>query len=149
MGGVLVVGSRLAPDPAVERIARYGAWLLKAWFSVPGVLIVLGVLGITWLVAARGVPGRLLPLWLLAPALWVVACLCIAGPGRLIPKEPFEGPVILRLARKDAVTALDLVGLACAALATLLAGGLLVWRLARKRYAGVSARRVTQSQSSQ
>ncbi len=55
------------------------------------------------------------------PALTGAALPCLLGPGRLFPKEPYEGPIVLQVSGRHALTALDLPGLACAA------AGLLLW----------------------
>ncbi len=67
---------------------------------------------VIWLVAAYGLRGRRLARWLAVPALLAVALVCLAGPGHLFPKNPFEGPQLLRVSATHALTALDLPGLA-------------------------------------
>ena len=63
--------------------------------------------------------------------LMAVAVLCLVGPGRLFPKEPFEGPTLMVVAPHHGLTALDVPGLACAGAAILL-GGRSVWERVRK-----------------
>ena len=60
------------------------------------------------------------------PVLAGVALVCLLGPGRLFPKEPYAGPILVRVATHHALTALDLPGLACGGAAGLL-GAWLVW----------------------
>lgn len=85
--------------------------------------------GLGWSLAARGLVGRRRALWLLVPPLFAVTSLCWAGPGRLFPKEPFEGPSLLHVAPGHSVTLLDLPGALCAVAAVALGGWLLLKRL--------------------
>ena len=58
--------------------------------------------------------------WLVVLVLTVVALLCLVGPGRLYPKVPFEGPILVLVSRQHGLTLLDLPGLACAGAAVVL-----------------------------
>ncbi len=64
--------------------------------------------------------------WLVVLVLMVVALLCLFGPGRLYPKEPFEGPTLVEVSRRHGLTLLDLPGLVCAGSAIAL-GARLIW----------------------
>ncbi len=103
---------------------RLERWADAQWQTWGPALLMLGFLLLaTWLVAAHGLHGRRLARWLAVPALLAVALVCLAGPGHLFPKYPFEGPQLLRVSTTHALTALDLPGLAAGG-----AGGALgVW----------------------
>jgi len=135
------------------------AWIVKGNLSVAGGAIVVAIGCLIWLAAAvaGGRPrGMVLLVWLIVPLFIIVAAVCIGGPGRFFPKEPYEGPTVIQFAPKDGVTALDVAGgfslfaayiLALAAIAArwdharwlvsflldvsivLLAGGIAVWAL--------------------
>lgn len=85
---------------------------------------------LAWLLCGRGLRGGWLALWLLVPEVLLLALLCFLGPGHLFPKNPFEGPVLVEVSRRHALTALDLIGLAYTGLAALLGAGLVWARLA-------------------
>ncbi len=74
----------------------------------------------TWLLAGWGLRGRRLALWCAVPVLVDVELVCLRGPGHLFPKEPFEGPILVTVSRRHALTALDLLGLTCAGAAGLI-----------------------------
>lgn len=73
----------------------------------------------------RGLAGLRRALWALVPMLFAVALVCWLGPGRLFPKELYEGPALLVVSRNHALTLLDRPGYACAGGAVALAGWLL------------------------
>ena len=110
-----------------------GRWVVQQVQRWSQVLQVAGLLLLAgWLLAGWGLRGRRLVLWLTAPVLLGLALVFLLGPGRLCPKEPYEGPTLIRVAQDHALTALDLPGLACAA-AGLLLGRWLLWaRLTRR-----------------
>ena len=85
-----------------------------------------------WLLGARGLRGAGLRRWLAVPALLLAGLLCVLGPGRFFPKEPWEGPAVLHISPQRAVVALDLPGLALAGAAAAL-GARLLWRRVRQR----------------
>lgn len=93
------------------------------------VLLLGALLGVCWLIAARGLRGGRLAGWLLVPLLAAAALCCWLGPDRLFPKKPFEGPSIVVLSENHALTLLDLPGGLCAGVAALLA----VWLITDRR----------------
>lgn len=94
---------------------------LRRWLSIPGVMAVLVVASLFWVLAGLRLRGWLFMWWLLVPPLAFVAAVCVAGPGRWFPKEPWEGPSVISLGTGDAITVLDLVGLAIGAVTVALA----------------------------
>ena len=58
--------------------------------------------------------------WLVVVVLVVVALLFLLGPGRLFPKEPFEGPTLVIVSKRHGLTVLDLPGLVCGTAAVVL-----------------------------
>ncbi len=125
-------GSELFRDDEVEivdpeRSLRHRLTVvLRSWLSIPGVMAVLVVTSLFWVRAGWGLDGSLRVRWLLVPVLAFLAAACVAGPGNWFAKEPWEGPSIISLGKRDAVTLLDLVGMTIAALAAALA----VWLVA-------------------
>ena len=112
-----------------RRVAR-GVRILQEYS--PLLLALSGAPLIGWLVAARGLRGRQLARWLAMPVLLFGAAICLLGPGHLFPKEPFEGPTLLRVSQSHAIVALDLIGLIAGGLGILL-GAWAVWeRLSRR-----------------
>lgn len=101
---------------------------LKAFVSVRGVLLVLAAGIACWAVAGRRLRGLPLVVWQLAPVLACAGVLCIVAPGHLIAKQPVEGPSVIELDANDAITVLDLTGIALCGLAALLAAALLPLR---------------------
>lgn len=93
------------------------------------VAAVLAIMMLAWVIAGIRLRGGALVLWLLVPAFTVAGSICVAGPGRLFSKRDHEGRVVFVIARKDAVTMLDVVGLGLAAAGILLALALIGWRL--------------------
>jgi hypothetical protein len=92
-------------------------------------LLALGALACAaWLLGLRGLDGPRRRQWVAVPALLLVAVACLAGPGRLFPKVPWEGPNLVTLSSRHALTLLDVPGLLCAALALALAARLLAGR---------------------
>jgi hypothetical protein len=83
-------------------------------------LLLAVLLGVCWLLAARGLRGGRLALWLLVPFLVAGALVCWVGPNRLFPKKPFEGPQLVVLSENHAITLLDLPGVLCAASAIII-----------------------------
>jgi hypothetical protein len=84
---------------------------------------------LAWLLAARGLAGWRRALWLLVPVLFAAALVCVIGPGRLFPKKPFEGPILLTVSHNHALTLLDIPGFLWASIAVALGGWLLRDRL--------------------
>lgn len=114
----------------VRRVARRGIEALKDWGPT---LLALGVVPlVAWLLLARGLRGAALALWLAVPPLSVAALVCFFGPGQVFSKAG-EGPILVALSNNHAVTALDLVGVACAVVAGALAAALVLWRLRPRR----------------
>ncbi len=104
-----------------------------------GLFLALAIFGAAcWFFAGWRLRGWRLLLWDLILPLLTVALVCVAGPGRLFPKEPYEGPRLITFSPAHSLTLLDLPGFACAVLAALLACGLL---LTRWRERGRSRRR--------
>ncbi|HEX5166564.1 MAG TPA: hypothetical protein VFV93_14265 [Thermomicrobiales bacterium] len=114
-----------------EVVARLASFL-KETLSVRGVASVLIVAGAIWVASGLRLRGRLLAAWLLVPVLIAVASVCIAGVKRLDPDESLEGPHLIRVAHNDAITLSDLVGVAFAGMACLLAM-YLIWRRIQAR----------------
>jgi hypothetical protein len=120
---------------ARETISRV-AWLLKGHLSVSGAVALIVVFCLAWLTAAfigQRVSGVVLVTWLLVPLFLIAAGVCIGGPGHWFAKSTFEGPTVFTIARKDGITALDLVG-ATFMLLSLLSASLAValrWRHVR------------------
>lgn len=105
-------------------------WALHTVRDQLGIFVLLGALaGLGWLVAARGLHGPRLALWLLVPALLAGAFVCWLGPDRLFPKVPFEGPSLITLSDNHAITLLDLPGVLLALTAAILGGWLIRGRL--------------------
>jgi len=120
----------------LRRLAHTGVVLLREHL---GLFLALAIFGAAcWFFAGWRLRGWRLLLWDLILPLLAVALVCVVGPGRLFPKEPYEGPRLITLSPAHSLTLLDLPGFACAALAALLACGLL---LARWRERGRSRRR--------
>jgi hypothetical protein len=103
------------------------ASFLKSTLSAREVVMVLAAGGVVWIVSGLTLRGRMLAGWLLVPALVAIACFCIAGQEHLLPNYSFEGPHLIHVGHKDSITLTDLIGLALAAVACLLAL-LLIWR---------------------
>jgi hypothetical protein len=118
----------LSLDPRVHRVAQRIAWILKGRLNVPMVAAIAGIAMLIWIVAGFRLRGMQLVLWMLVPLFGFAASICVAGPGRLFDKRAHEGRVVVLLARKDAVTMLDVVGLSLAAAGILLALVLIGWR---------------------
>jgi hypothetical protein len=95
--------------------------VLRSWLSIPAVMVLLVLASLGWLWAGRRLAGKRRLRWLLVPALLLVAATCIAGPGHWFPKKPYEGPSVISLGTRDAITALDLVGFTLSALSLALA----------------------------
>ena len=112
----------------VETLARrLGRWAVGQFHRWEPVLLMASVvLAAAWLLAGWGLRGRRLALWCAVPVLAGVALVFILGPGRLFPKEPYEGPILVEVSERHALTALDQPGLACGGAAGLL-GAWLVW----------------------
>lgn len=120
-------GSQLVVDPEFEipdpdhSFGHRLTIVLRSWLSIPAVMVVLALVSLGWLWAGRKLAGSLRLSWILVPALLLVAATCIAGPGHWFPKEPYEGPSVVSLGTRDAITVLDLVGFTVAALSLALA----------------------------
>lgn len=104
------------------------AGALRSRLSIPGVMLVLATGSAGWIASGWRLNGTVRLGWMLVPALLSLAAICVAGPGTLFPKESFEGRSVIVLNGSDAITALDLVGLAIACVAALLATWLLTLR---------------------
>jgi len=107
----------------LERVAA----LLKSTLSVREVVTVLAIVGVVWFVSGLRLRGRMLTGWMLVPGLVAVACFCVAGQEHLFPNQSFEGPRLIRVGYKDSIMLSDLIGVAFAAVACLLALAL-IWR---------------------
>ena len=106
------------------------SWALLQIRTNLGSLVILTLIaGIGWSLAARGLAGWRRALWLLVPVLLVAALVCVIGPGRLFPKQPFEGPILLTISYNHALTLLDIPGFLWASTAMALGGWLLRDRL--------------------
>ena len=106
------------------------SWAVRQIRSSLDLLVLLAALcALAWLLAARGLSGARRVLWSLVPMLLFAAAVCWIGPGRLFPKQPFEGPTLLKVSHNHALTLLDVPGLLWAAVAIALAGWLLGERL--------------------
>lgn len=101
--------------------------LLKNWVSVPASLSLLLLLSVGWMFLSRRLDGSDRALWRLVPLLIVGGVLCIAAPGYLIPKRPYEGRSIIVLGPHDAITVLDLFGVTLATAGVLLGVALVCW----------------------
>jgi hypothetical protein len=119
----------VALDPRIQRITQRVAWILKGRLSVPMVAALIVITMLAWAIAGLRLRGGALLLWMLVPVLTIAASICVAGPGRLFNKEEYEGRVVIEIARKDAVTMLDVVGLGLAVTGVLLALALINWRV--------------------
>ncbi len=108
-------------------LARHLIWLLKRWD--PGLVAGGAAAILCWLLFARGLRGMMLILWFVVPLLSIAAVVCFVGPGRLFPKDPYEGPTLVRLSGSHGLTALDLVGVACIGAAAALGAWLVLQRL--------------------
>jgi hypothetical protein len=102
-------------------------------------LALVALLAVCWFFAGWRLRGWRLLLWDLILPLLAVALICVLGPGRLFPKVPYEGPHLITFSSTHSLTLLDLPGFASAALAVVLACGLL---LTRWRERGRRQRRV-------
>jgi hypothetical protein len=116
-------GSELVYDPDVtlvdqdKSIGHRLTVVLRNWLSIPGVMATFALASCLWLVAGWKLHDTLPVSWLLVPLLLLVTAVCVAGPGHWFPKEPYEGPSIVPLGTRDALTALDLVGMTIGAFA--------------------------------
>ncbi len=138
LAAIVAMQQRL--DPRIRGplrcLAHAGVSLIREHL---GFFLALAIFGAAcWFFAGWRLRGWRLLLWDLILPLLAVALVCVVGPGRLFPKEPYEGPRLITLSPAHSLTLLDLPGFACAALAALLACGLL---LARWRERGRSRRR--------
>jgi ABC-type glycerol-3-phosphate transport system permease component len=118
-----------ALDPRLQQFAQRVVWTLKGRLSVPMVAALIAIAMLAWAIAGLRLRGGALLLWMFVPVLAFAASVCVAGPGRLFNKEEYEGRVVFEIARKDAVTMLDVVGLGLAAAGMLLALVLVSWRV--------------------
>lgn len=148
LDGEIVSASRYGPRPCKrnatpviwqEKMSRFqsfssrAVWFVRGHLSIPGVVAIMGVATLVWFAAGRSLRGMTAVGWYAVPVLLFIAAACVAGPGHWFPKQPYEGPTIITLARKDAITALDIVGFVIAGAASVLAGWLLLARLQRNR----------------
>ena len=108
-------------------VVRHLIGLVKRWG--PELLAGGAVAILCWLLFARGLRGMLLVLWFVVPLLALVAVVCFVGPGRLFPKDPYAGPVLVRLSTTHGLAALDLVGIACSGAAAVLGAWLILRRV--------------------
>lgn len=107
-------------------------WALHLVRDNLALFLLLGLLaGVAWLLAARGLKGPRLTLWLLVPILLAGTLVCLIGPGHLFPKQPYEGPNLITVSHNHAITLLDLPGGLCAIAAAIIGA-----RLIRERWAG-------------
>lgn len=123
----------LTVDPQIHRVAQKVTWILKAHLSVPIVMAIVAFGMAGWLLSGLRLRGIQLWLWLLVPPIFLAASACVAGPGRPFPKDDYEGRVVFQIARKEALTILDVVGLGLATTGTLLALALISWRMRTTR----------------
>ena len=122
-----IVPLAVPPDGLLEELIQRALHLIRDQL---GLFLALGLLaGTCWLLAARGLSGKRLTLWLLVPVLLTVTFVCWVGPDRLFPKEPYEGPELLILSENHAITLLDLPGGLCAVTAVLLGAWLIKGRV--------------------
>ena len=106
------------------------SWAVRQIRSSLDLLVLLAALGaIAWLLAARGLSGSRRILWSLVPLLLAAAAVGWIGPGRLFPKQPFEGPTLLKVSHNPALTLLDIPGILWAGTAVALGGWLILERL--------------------
>ena len=117
-------GARFGGVP--RRLAHAGIGLVREHLGLLLALLTIGA--ICWFFAGWRLRGWRLLLWDLVLPLLAVAAICVLGPGYLFPKEPYEGPRLITFSPAHSLTLLDLPGFACAALAALLACGLLLTR---------------------
>lgn len=109
-----------------DLVVRFAVFL-KAALTVRGVANILIVVGVVWIASGLRLRGRLLAGWLAVPVLIAIASVLIAGQGLLSSTDLFEGPHLIRVGEGDAITFADLVGVALAGMACLLALAL-IWR---------------------
>jgi hypothetical protein len=132
-GGVVIRGVAQVDGP-VASLSRRATALLHDYLTIPDVMIALSVAILAWIIAGWRIhETRLLLAWASVPVGAVVAATCVAGPGHWFSKQPYEGPSIIPLGPDDAVTALDLVGIAIAVLTLLLAIWLVMYRVRQPR----------------
>lgn len=105
--------------------------LLRSRLSIQGVMVVLVVAGLLWVRVGWHLGGTVRVRWFLVPLLAFVAAACVAGLGHWFPKKPYEGPSVISLGTRDAITLIDLVGLTIAALTVVLALRLAPYRWRR------------------
>jgi hypothetical protein len=101
--------------------------------NLDSLVLLAALAGIGWLIAARGLAGWRRAAWMLVPVLLAIALVCWAGPGRLFPKLPYEGPELLTVSQNHALTLLDIPGILCAVAGVGLGGWLLRDRLRAAR----------------
>jgi hypothetical protein len=119
-------------DDPLRRLAHAGVALVREHL---GVFLALAAFGaVCWFLGGWRLRGWRLLLWDLILPLAAVAVVCVVGPGRLFPKEPYEGPRLITFSPAHSLTLLDLPGFACAALAVALACGLLLARWRERGY---------------
>ena len=122
-------------DPRVigarRRFVHVGVGLVREHLGFFMALATFGA--ICWFFAGWRLRGWRLLLWDLVLPLLAVAAICVVGPGHLFPKEPYEGPRLITFSPAHSLTLLDLPGFACAALAVVLACGLLLSRWRERR----------------
>lgn len=116
-------------DRLAYRIVQRALHLVRD--QIGGLLLIGAICGVCWLLAARGLDGKRLALWLLVPVLFAGALVFLVGPDRLFPKQPYEGPHLLTLSENHAITLLDLPGVLCASTAVILGAWLIRGRLRR------------------
>ncbi len=126
---LMIRNLQYALDPRLQQFAQRIVWTLKGRLSVPVVAALIAIVMLAWAIAGLRLRGGALLLWMLVPVLAFASAVCVAGPGRLFNKEEYEGRVVIEIARKDAVTMLDVVGLGLATMGVLLALALINWRV--------------------
>lgn len=119
---------------SLDRLAyRTIQWAIHLIRDQIGGILLLGVIGgLCWVLAARGLSGKRLALWLLVPVLLGGALVLWVGPDRLFPKKPYEGPELIVLSENHAITLLDVPGVFLAGSAVLLGGWLIRGRWRRE-----------------
>ena len=125
MGSTAEFLERALNGPVADQI-RWAIALVRTNLTL--LLACAALAGVAWLIEGRDLAGTRRWQWRAAPGLLLLALLCLVGPGRLFPKTPWEGPILLEFSRQHALTLLDLPGLACIAAAVALGAHALAWR---------------------
>jgi hypothetical protein len=136
--GAAVVTWEQSQEGATYPALRWITGVLRTYLTVRGVMLSYAIATVAWLIAGRSLRTWAALRWHMVPVLLLLAAICIAGPGRWFPKDPWEGPSVIPLSRKDAITVLDLIGILIGACAAYMAVTQLGERWFRGRHRGRS-----------